>query len=924
VGRYLLVEVLGVHATSAVYDAYDPELKRRVSLELLRTGRAGMDVEQERAQLLREAQARARVAHANVVAIYDVGTFDQHVFLAMERVGTQTLREWLMAAPRAWREVLAAFVAAGRGLAAAHEVGVVHGDFEPGQVRLGPDGRVHVTGFRLARRGPSAHDAASRVDRVRGWGLPASDAVPPPPALGRGQGAPLSGPRVDQLAFCVTLHEALYGAQPAAGAPPSEQGAVASPRSRAPMWPRRLLLRGLCADAPEGFASLSALLDALERGGGRRWRRGLLAAGGVALVAACVGLTHVLHTSASWACAGAREELASIWGPEQKAAVQASFATTGRPYATVAWERVRRELDAYVDAWVGARVDTCLATRGRSARSEEEQGKRMRCLDSRLADISALTALLAQADAKTVDEAHRATTGLPPIAGCLGQGAHGDAREPADAQTRERLRSVMARGRALLATGRYAEGIALIEPEARAIQAAGNRHEGAEVSLLLGELLEGAGKWREAETALFDALDVAEATRQDVISTRAWILLVRVSCIGLDEYELAARWKDRAVAALERLGPGHELSRIQLLTYTGTLLRMQRHFEEALATQTQALTLAEATFGPDSLEVADVLLELGLTHWRNLRPAESRVHLERGAAITERALGADHPEAAYRRQAVVPVLWLRASEPHLAYDDPAKLREDLEFGVRTSLETLAKLERTLGPEHPRIYDVLNELASTLMLSGRVSEALPYFSRALRVVEKSDGARSHGASTVRLNLGVLHYKQGNWAAAVEQLGEAVAIREELYGPRSAVITPALRHIGHALIQLRRHDEGLAVLHRVVDIEFGQPSDVNARWILALSALGQGYLDCHRPLEAIAPLERAVSGLPQARAAPGHRTQARFLLGQALWKSGKDRPRALRLVAEAKQMASSDGAWQELRENIDAWLLHPKKR
>jgi len=915
VGRYLVIEARGVHATSAVYDAYDPELKRRVSLELLRAEGGGVEAERERARLLRAAQARARVAHANVVATYDVGVFGQHVFLAMERLETQPLDEWLVARPRAWREVLAVFVAAGRGLAAAHAVGVVHGDFEVGQVRVGPDGRVHVTGFRLARHAPSASAAASRVDAVRRWEAPSAAGAGTPTASEVDAGAPREGPLADQFAFCVALHEALYG----------RQRASPHPRGHVPMWPRRLLLRGLSPDPSTRFPALPALLDALQRGITRRWRRGAMVAAGMLLLAACVGLTHVLLTSASWSCGAAREELASVWGPAQQGAIQAAFAASGRPYATAAWERVRGDLAAYTGTWVQARIEVCLSAHARGSRSEDEAvGRRMRCLDSRLAEVSALTALLSKADAKMVDEAHRVTAGLPAVSVCLSREVGSDTRAPADAEARERLRSTLARGRALLATGRYAEGIALVEPEARWVRESGNRQAGAELMLLLGELREGAGKWRDAEAALFEALDCAEATRQDVISTRAWTLLVRVSCIGLDEYELAARWKDRAVAALERLGPGHELARIQLLTYTGTLLRMQRHYEDAVTTQTQALKLAEATFGPDSLEAADVLLELGLTQWRNLNPTESRSYLERSAAITERALGREHPEAARRRQAVVPTLWIRVQVPHLAYDDPAKAREDLALGERTSRETLATLERTLGPDHPRIYDVLNELASTLVLSGRGTEALPYFERALGIVEKTDGARSLGAATVRGNMGVLHLKSGQYAASAAQFREVVAIRESLYGPRSAPVAPYLRNLARALMGLQRHEEALALFHRGLEIELEQPADPDSRWTVALTELGQTYLRLHRPAEAIALLERAVAGAPQARPSPGDRTEARFLLGRALWESRRDRARAVRVVTEAKRMASEDGALPDQHERIDAWLAHPEKR
>ena len=71
---------------------------------------------------LEDVRALARVQHPNVVAVHDVGTFGTDVFIAMELVSGMTLSSWLRATPRTWRAIRDVFVAAGRGLAAAHSV----------------------------------------------------------------------------------------------------------------------------------------------------------------------------------------------------------------------------------------------------------------------------------------------------------------------------------------------------------------------------------------------------------------------------------------------------------------------------------------------------------------------------------------------------------------------------------------------------------------------------------------------------------------------------------------------------------------------------------------------------------------------------------------------------------------------------------
>src|SRR5215467_11483073 len=86
VGRYLILDELGAGGMGVVYKAYDPELDRQVALKLLRIDDDTDVVAQSRERLLREAQALARLQHPNVVGVHDVGSFREHVFLAMEFV----------------------------------------------------------------------------------------------------------------------------------------------------------------------------------------------------------------------------------------------------------------------------------------------------------------------------------------------------------------------------------------------------------------------------------------------------------------------------------------------------------------------------------------------------------------------------------------------------------------------------------------------------------------------------------------------------------------------------------------------------------------------------------------------------------------------------------------------------------------------
>ena len=151
-GRYTIERRLGIGGMGIVYAAFDPELERSVALKVLRSGMAA-DAEQ---RLLREARAMARLAHPNVVTVYEVGSVDGRDYIAMELVDGENLVDWKRTQKPDERVVLQAFVAAGRGLATAHEASIVHRDFKPHNVLRSRRGRVMVTDFGLARETANA------------------------------------------------------------------------------------------------------------------------------------------------------------------------------------------------------------------------------------------------------------------------------------------------------------------------------------------------------------------------------------------------------------------------------------------------------------------------------------------------------------------------------------------------------------------------------------------------------------------------------------------------------------------------------------------------------------------------------------------------------------------------------------------------
>jgi serine/threonine protein kinase len=280
VGRYVIETLIGAGAMGAVYAARDPDLDRTVAVKLLRADILSHDERPKmRARLLREAQAMARLSHPEVIAVYDVGALGDQLFVAMEYVEGETLRQWRVSRHREFGEILQAYERAGSGLAAAHESGLVHRDFKPDNVLVGRDGRVRVTDFGLARnldqpepnREPGRDDAgapAAPTTLTRTGTLLGTPAYMAPEQL-RGN---VADARSDVFSFCVALYEALYGERPFAGStvPVLKQAIEGGEIRRAPVmtrvpgWVRVVLLRGLRANPEERFASMRGLLDALR------------------------------------------------------------------------------------------------------------------------------------------------------------------------------------------------------------------------------------------------------------------------------------------------------------------------------------------------------------------------------------------------------------------------------------------------------------------------------------------------------------------------------------------------------------------------------------------------------------------------------------------------------------------------------------
>jgi hypothetical protein len=423
IGRYVVLETVGTGGMSIVYKAYDPQLDRAIALKVMLPRAQGEGLPEARERLLREAQALARVSHPNIISVYDCGPFGNQVFVAMELVSGLTLSEWRRVQARTPEQILAVFLQAGRGLAAAHAAGLIHRDFKPANVIVGDDGRVRVLDFGLARAVDQATASRQQPEPLA--------AAPGHASVSAVRGTPaymapeqhLHGTataRSDQFSFCVALYEALYGEPPFAGATAEElaravtTGRVRPPSgSQVPGWLRPIVLRGLAVAPEERHDSMEQLLAALARSPRSLRPRLLGALAGAALLAAGTALGVFWLARDQPRCRDLGNELRGIWDPPTRQAVQRAFTASGRPTAAATYDRVARLLDGQAADWLALRTELC-----RSGQRSELDRLRAHCLGQRRSELRTLVERFTAADARIVDGAVHAAFELPSVRMC--------------------------------------------------------------------------------------------------------------------------------------------------------------------------------------------------------------------------------------------------------------------------------------------------------------------------------------------------------------------------------------------------------------------------------------------------------------------------------------------------------------------------
>jgi tetratricopeptide (TPR) repeat protein len=800
VGRYELVELIGSGGMGNVYRAHDPHLSRDVALKVLHRGyageRAGSDY---RHRLLREAQALAKLSHPNVVAAFDVGTYEDALFVAMELVQGDSLRSWLQT-KHSVSEVLRVLIAAGRGLVAAHTAGVLHRDFKPANVMVSPDGRVRVVDFGLARSAAAGAEAdelgeelapPSATERERSASLLEGEITESGLLMGTPgyiapeqlHGAP-ANVLTDQYSFAVTAFVALTGLGP----PP----VVAPARDQPLAWPRevsrrvrRVVERGIARDAAERHPSVAAMVDALEQASSPRRRASWAAA--MALGAAAIVGGAALWTTRSphVTCQVGSEAFRSVWDAERRAALHDAFMATRRANAEEAFGLLSARFDTFQAAWLGMKQESCEATHVRGEQSEKVLALRNGCLDRKLAGAGALVAAITRADATSVDRA----AGVMPdsLDDCSDTAALLGTEEklPVEAEARAsvaRLESEFGVARSLTVAGRWKEAREYSEKllgEARALG-----HEPT-IALALRQAAfavysqaRTADERRQGEAYLREAIPLAAHAGDDRLVARTASYLFNLLAYGQRRVQEAEAMLPHVEALVIR-GGSQPQDRLELFFGQARIMSQRRKFNEATALFEQVIELGDSIGGEWAAYGANARAEIGEIFLVQENYPEAERRMQAALTALERIFGSHHPRI------LIALANLALAQSKLDGD--------------AALATVAKMRElaaTLPTEDWRAITIPFLEGQVREDRGDCADALPFYRDALVRFNTNYGEGSSQAADVRARLGACLTATGHRSEALAELERALSIRREK-GETSNIIAQAAYELARAL-------------------------------------------------------------------------------------------------------------------------------
>ncbi len=877
-GRYQIRECVGAGAGGTVYAAWDPELDRVVALKVLRGQATGGSRGAHR--IAREARVMAKVVHPNVVTVHDVGSTGDHVFIAAEFIEGGTLDSWRQSQSRSWAQVVEVFVAAGRGLAAIHDCGLVHRDFKPQNVMVGNDGRVRVTDFGLARLQPelerehlnasldTSEDptmspgmlAETLATRTRTGALVGTPAYMSPEQW-RGD---IADARSDQFSYCVALYEALFAGRPFGGRTATELSAAVCgdplpqpPAARVPRWVTRVVMRGLTRDPSGRFPDMNALLAALVDTPRRRRRRRISALVAAGFVGVGVSTYVVARMPATAGCSEP-EALAELWDATAREEV--------REILGIEFDVTSAGVERWIEDWRSTQVQVC-ETSTDAAHTVAAQVS-LECLDRRLSSMRAAISVMRESGSSGAALVAMIDT-MPSPTECadatLLLSIQPDHNTPMGRVLSAILADDIDRIEALRYAGRHDEAMAITIAVVAQAEIDGDHATRALALLTLGQLYSAHKDPQLAINALRAATWAAEASGHVEVAVDAWVELAAVMGGQLERYEDGLAATERAQAALFRLrDPSRSFG---LASNEAMLHSVAGKYDLALAGQLEALERGTVLLGPRHRQIA-------------------RVHLNLAAVLSH--LGRIDEAAAHAAQGI-------------------------------------EIQRELYPgPNPVTADMLNTLGALEIQRKRFDQGRAALDEALTLLgDGSESVRATRASVLS-NRAALDLNTGDAHAAVGRYEEVLALYREIHGAAHPEIALALHNLAGALDSDGVTDRAIAMYREALAMRLGTSGPEHPSTANTMHNLGN-ILARHGDLaEGIAMLERALQIRETSNVDPWRRASTRFMLARALERRG-DRAAALHHASQSRALLLGIApSHADTLVQLDTWLagLAPK--
>ena len=734
-GRFRVLERLGGGGMGVVYAAYDPQLDRGVALKTVHVP------SQSREVALREAKALAKLSHPNVVAVFDVGVEQGHVYIVMELVRGDTLRAWTKDRPV--NEIVDAYRQAAQGLAAAHDSGLVHRDFKPDNAIVGQDGRVRVVDFGLA--------VENEADAGRA-GTPRY--MPPEVEL---------TPAADQYSFGISLGEA-----------------IPEPR---PAWIEAIVTRASQKDPAARFASMHDIARALGRDPARlRRRRIMVGTGALALASlafvvgrqAAPGEEPCVVNEAAWPTHVQEVQLARI----------AALSPYGRELAA----QLTKRLDEHRSSWTANAHAACVAHR-RGEQSDALFDRRMACLDRSRAALTAVGDLATSTTATTLPDLAEAAASMPVPDACSDVASLVDDVEPpapALAPQVAALRRDLEGARVQIAAGHFVDARTTADNVTAAARALRYQPLVAEAALVAGHatmaMFDRPGAMTRLDAAMADAL----ASGRIDVGIEAWAR--RAYVVGTADHPEHALDGNSIVESLAERSHS-PFVRALLANNIGNVYLGRAERRAAKAAFERALGWAKQVQGPGAVELVNVRTNLALVV--DTVAESDRLFVDAHDELA-RLLGADHPETlivewtramktmSSREQAaayLATVCEQMAQHPSLAatatacFVELAELHESL--GDRDGAR--AAIERAYSIPNATFDDTPEAVGYRALYRGDTKAAVAAFNAALQAVP-GDNVWFYVYTRGKLQLGLARASQ-NIADATRAIDAFSSIQAE---------------------------------------------------------------------------------------------------------------------------------------------------